>query len=104
MVDSSVISEARRKAALEAVLTSRTFDRSEQLKSFLRYVCEHTMSGSGEALTEYLIGVHGLGRPASFSPVEDSIVRNRAYALRKKLGSEVIKNVRGVGWMVAKAR
>jgi len=36
--------------------------------------------------------------------VESNAVEFLIHALRKKLGSDVIKNVRGVGWMVAKAR
>lgn len=38
-----------------------------------------------EEVTEYAIGVDVLGRGTDFSPGEDSIVRNRAYSLRKKL-------------------
>lgn len=72
-------------AALEAVLHSQTFARSDQLKSFLRYVCEMEMAGRGHELTEYLIGIEALRRPASYSPGEDSAVRTRAFALRKKL-------------------
>lgn len=35
--------------------------------------------------------------------VESNAVEFLIHALRKKLGSETIKNVRGVGWMVTKA-
>ncbi|MBL8206450.1 MAG: hypothetical protein JNM09_19590 [Blastocatellia bacterium] len=72
-------------AALEAVLHSQTFARADQLKCFLKYVCEMEMAGRGHELTEYLIGIEALGRPASYSPGEDSAVRTRAFALRKKL-------------------
>ncbi|MGE6471938.1 response regulator [Serratia proteamaculans] len=34
--------------------------------------------------------------------VESNAVEYLIHALRKKLGGEVIKNIRGVGWMVAK--
>jgi len=36
--------------------------------------------------------------------VESNAVEFLIHALRRKLGSEAIKNVRGVGWMVAKGR
>jgi two-component system OmpR family response regulator len=36
--------------------------------------------------------------------VESNAVEFLIHSLRKKLGSESIKNVRGVGWMVAKAQ
>ena len=34
--------------------------------------------------------------------VESNAVEYLIHALRRKLGSEIIKNVRGIGWMVAK--
>jgi hypothetical protein len=75
----------QKQAALEAVLRSNTFARADQLKSFLKYVCEMEISGHGHELSEYLIGVEALGRPSQYSPGDDSAVRNRAFALRKKL-------------------
>lgn len=74
-----------KRAALESVLESRTFERGDQLRVFLKYVCEQEWSGRAGEITEYSIGVEALGRPRSFNPVEDSIVRNRAHAVRKKL-------------------
>lgn len=74
-----------KRAALEAVLASETFARSEQLRGFLRHVCEMEAEGRGAELTEYNIGVHALGRPAGYSPLEDSSVRTRAYELRQRL-------------------
>jgi hypothetical protein len=85
MVVSSQVSVKQQRLALESILSSKTFDRSEQLRSFLRYVCEQSLLGAASQLTEYSIGVNALGRPENFAPAEDSIVRNRAYALRKKL-------------------
>ena len=82
---SAACSPDETRAALQAVLASRSFDRSDQLKRFLRYVCDMELAGKADELTEYLIGVEALGRPESFSPNEDSIVRNRAYAVRRKL-------------------
>jgi hypothetical protein len=79
------VTAEQKQAALEVVLRSNTFARSDQLKSFLKYVCEMEISGHGHELTEYLIGVEALGRPSQYSPGDDSAVRNRAFALRKKL-------------------
>ena len=79
------LTSEQKGAALEAVLHSQTFARADQLKCFLKYVCEMEMAGRGHELTEYLIGIEALGRPASYSPGDDSAVRTRAFALRKKL-------------------
>ena len=43
---SPTCSPEMKRAALEAVLASSAFDRSEQLKRFLRYVCEMEMAFS----------------------------------------------------------
>ena len=81
----ATLSSEEKKAALEAALASEAFARSEQLRSFLRFVCEMEMSGRAGEVTEYLIGVQALGRPPDFSPLGDSSVRTRAYELRQRL-------------------
>ncbi|MGF2508252.1 winged helix-turn-helix domain-containing protein, partial [Ralstonia pseudosolanacearum] len=43
--------------------------------------------------------IYGWGHEVASNAVEFLI-----HALRKKLGAESIKNVRGVGWMVSKGR
>jgi hypothetical protein len=74
-----------KQQALQALLASRTFHRSEQLKRILVYLCAKELEGRSEEITEYLIGVEALGRSEDFSPVDDSSVRSRVHALRKKL-------------------
>jgi hypothetical protein len=74
-----------RRTALDAVLNSATFSRSEQLRSFLRYVGELEICGRASEISEYAIGVNALSRPSQFSPSEDSTVRTRAHLLRQKL-------------------
>jgi hypothetical protein len=74
-----------KQAALEAVLQSESFARAEQLRAFLRYVCDMEREGRASEIGEYWIGVHALGRPTDFSPMEDSSVRTRAHELRRRL-------------------
>lgn len=80
-----VIQDSDKRAALEQVLTSATFVRATQVRNFLRYICEMELRGLGHTLHEYLIGVEALGRPNAYSTDEDSSVRRRAFALRRKL-------------------
>src|SRR5688572_12889042 len=74
-----------KRAALAGVLQTASFLRAEQLRNFLRFICEMEMSGRASEITEYLIGVEALGRPPGYSTAEDSIVRRRAIDLREKL-------------------
>ena len=86
MFDSFVaVSDHDKQRALELVLQSRTFVRSEQLRAFLVYVCSMEIEGRGEQITEYRIAVEALGRSQDYTATEDSAVRNRAHALRVKL-------------------
>lgn len=73
------------RAELNAILASRTFERSERLRRFLSYVCELTLRGESARINEYLIGNEVFERGADYSPNEDSVVRRQAHALRHKL-------------------
>jgi len=75
----------RAHLAVEEVLSSATFSRSDQLRSFLRYVCDRTLAGNGREINEYSVAVGALGKPPEFSPGSDSSVRRCAYELRQKL-------------------
>lgn len=85
MTEVTSLTSDEKRRALDQALRSQTFARSEQLRAFLRHVCEAEMEGRAGELTEYVIGVDVLGRPSDFSPSEDSSVRSRAYELRHKL-------------------
>lgn len=73
------------RSALELVLASTGFRRSERLARFLRFVCETTLNGEGGKLNEYLIAFEVFGRGDDYAPSEDSIVRRQAHSLRQKL-------------------
>src|ERR1035438_10544113 len=85
MSDRAALSTEQVRLAVEEVLASGTLSRSEQLRSFLRYVCERTLAGDGKEINEYSVAVEALGKPPEFSPAEDSSVRRSAYELRQKL-------------------
>jgi hypothetical protein len=85
MPGSREVTPEDKKSALEGVLQTASFLRAEQLRNFLRFICEMEMAGRAGEITEYLIGVEALGRPAGYSTAEDSIVRRRAIDLREKL-------------------
>jgi hypothetical protein len=73
------------RTALDSILKSRVFSRSERHSKFLRFVCETALNGDGGKLNEYLIAQQVFERGADFSPGDDSVVRRQAYSLRQKL-------------------
>ena len=70
---------------LDRVLASAAFQSSERLGKFLRFVVERTLAGEGDQLKEYRIGVEVFGRPASYDPRIDPVVRVEARRLRARL-------------------
>ncbi|MBY0502930.1 MAG: hypothetical protein K2X03_03405 [Bryobacteraceae bacterium] len=74
-----------RRQALDAVLASEIFRRSDQLKRLLAYLFEQEELGRIHEVTEYELGTRALGRPAAFAPDTDSTVRTRMHSLRQKL-------------------
>jgi len=77
--------ERQVRAALERVLASADFSASPRLAAFLRFVVEATLDGRAEAIKGYTIAVEALGRPTSFDPQADPIVRVEATRLRRAL-------------------
>ncbi|MGA7339644.1 MAG: hypothetical protein WBE72_17200 [Terracidiphilus sp.] len=70
---------------VQRVIATPAFTRSVLLTRFLQYICDRKFSGHAEEITEYQIGVQALGRPDSYNPSEDNIVRTYARILRKRL-------------------
>lgn len=73
------------QAALTRVSQSGLFLRSRQLQRMLRFLVEETLAGRGERLKEYVLGVELFGRPNSYDPRLDSLVRVEARRLRTVL-------------------
>jgi hypothetical protein len=80
-----MIGREEKENALTLLESSATFARQGQLKEFLRFVCEYEIAGKGGDLHEYLIGTEVLGQPIGYSTADNSVVRNRAHTLRRKL-------------------
>ncbi len=83
------------RAALETILSTHAFVRSERQSQFLRFVCDMALKGDGAKLNEYVIAHEVFGRGNGYSPGEDSVVRRQAHSLRQKLHEYYVSD--GVG-------
>lgn len=70
---------------IERILATAPFQKSGRLRELLPYMAERALHGHGHELTEHNIGIAVFGKPADYSPVEDSSVRVHARQLRLKL-------------------
>jgi tetratricopeptide (TPR) repeat protein len=76
--------EAVRKA-LADMLASEPFKDAPQLRAFLSYVVTETLAGRSAELKGYSIATLALGKPETFDPQTDPIVRVQAGRLRQAL-------------------
>jgi TolB-like protein len=75
----------RIRGALEDLLGWPPIARSPQLARFLSYIVNTTLEGNEAQIKAYSIAVDVFGRPATFDPQSDPIVRVQARRLRALL-------------------
>jgi tetratricopeptide (TPR) repeat protein len=73
------------EAELERVIASPGLARSPQLAKFIKYIVEAKLAGNEGSIKAYSVAVDVFGRPASFDPQTDPIVRVQARRLRAAL-------------------
>ena len=73
-----------KQAAVEKILSSVAFARAEQLRRLLGWLGERALE-NGAVPTEQEVAREALGRPDSFDPQADSLVRKEMSRLRAKL-------------------
>jgi TolB-like protein/Flp pilus assembly protein TadD len=72
---------------LAGILSSEAFKRAERMGHLLEYLVGQTLAGRADPLKEYAIGTEVLGRPETFDPRTDSVVRVEAHRLRARLAA-----------------
>ncbi len=90
--DSRLPARAEIEAALERILASRILVASPRQQALLRHITTETLEGRGERLKEFSLAVDVFGRPGTFDPRIDSIVRVQASRLRSQLAEYYAKD------------
>ena len=90
--DSQAPVRAEIEAVLERILASRTLASSPRQQALLRHIVVETLEGRGDRLKEFSLAVDVFGRPPSFDPRVDSIVRVQASRLRSQLADYYAKD------------
>src|SRR5437763_14118061 len=67
--------------ALNQILASAFFCKSQQTQSLLCYIFQHSLAGEGQLLRERVIGSEVCGRRPDHEPGEDPVVRLRVSEL-----------------------
>jgi len=83
--EESMVSDRDAREELERILSDPEFHCTERNRKFLRFVSEELFHGRENAVKAYSIAVDVFGRPPSFDPSTDPIVRIEATRLRAAL-------------------
>ena len=71
--------------ALSAILATEKFEAAPQMSAFLRYVVEQASQGNQSRIKAFTVAVDALGKPDTFDPQNDPVVRVLAGRLRSAL-------------------
>jgi adenylate cyclase len=75
------------RAQLDRIVQSPRFKASDKQKHFLEFVVNETLKSRASQIKAYSIAMAVYGRPKSFNPQEDPIVRVEAGRLRRALAN-----------------
>jgi hypothetical protein len=79
------VDPAAARAQIERLIGSKTFETSDAHRRLLQYLAEKSLAGEADRLKEYTIGIEAFGKPDTYDPKQDSIVRLQVGRLRQKL-------------------
>jgi hypothetical protein len=70
---------------IQRILESKPFRTSEIHRNLLQYLSDKALSGEGDSVKEYTLGLDVFGKPDTFDPRQESSVRMHVARLRQKL-------------------
>ena len=73
------------RAQVDRILQNKSLKLSEGQRRLLSYLAEKSLAGEADDLKEYAIGLDAFGKPPSYDPRQESVVRMQVARLRQKL-------------------
>src|SRR3954469_3091556 len=73
------------QAQVQRIVSSKAFKTSEVHRNLLNYLAGKSLAGEAQNLKEYTVGLDVFGKPASYDPRQESVVRMHVGRLRQKL-------------------
>ena len=73
------------QAQIQRIVSSKALKGSELHRNLLTYLADKSLSGDAQQLKEYTVGLDVFGKPASYDPRQESVVRMHLGRLRQKL-------------------
>lgn len=73
------------RAQVERILQNKNLRLSEVQRRLFSYLAGKSLSGEADELKEYTLGLDAFGKPPSYDPRQESVVRMHVARLRQKL-------------------
>jgi len=73
------------KVQIHRIVSSKAFKTSEVHRNLLNYLADKSLAGEAQNLKEYTVGLDVFGKPSSYDPRQESVVRMHVGRLRQKL-------------------
>jgi len=73
------------KIQIQRIVSSKAFKTSEVHRNLLNYLADKSLAGEAQNLKEYTVGLDVFGKPSSYDPRQESVVRMHVGRLRQKL-------------------
>lgn len=73
------------RAQVERILQNKNLRLSEVQRRLFSYLADKSLSGKADELKEYTLGLDAFGKPPSYDPRQESVVRMHVARLRQKL-------------------
>ena len=73
------------KIQIQRIVSSKAFKTSEVHRNLFNYLAEKSLGGEAHNLKEYTVGLDVFGKPSSYDPRQESVVRMHVGRLRQKL-------------------
>lgn len=70
---------------IQRIVSSKAFKTSEVHRNLLNYLADKSLAGEAQNLKEYTVGLDVFGKPSSYDPRTESVVRMHVGRLRQKL-------------------
>lgn len=84
-IDPAPVDPSAVRSQLQRLLTSSHFRNSKRCQALLKHVVEAALEGVSDRVKERIIGVEVFGRDPEYDTNQDSVVRNAAIEVRKRL-------------------
>ncbi len=73
------------RGQISRIVQNKNLRLSEGQCRLLSYLAEKSLAGEADDLKEYVVGVDAFGKPPSYDPRQESVVRTQVARLRQKL-------------------